>query len=360
MKKVLCFIFGAIPSLGLGSLPAHAAGLPLVISATVDYTHGTLTISGQNFGSAPTVTLDSLTFPAQSASSSQVVANFPSGRTPSSFTPGTYFLAVTFRNQLPTIFGVDIGANGAQGPAGPAGAQGVTGPAGPAGPQGLPGPMGPPGATGSAGAAGAQGLQGIAGPQGAQGLQGATGATGPQGPAGATGANGTGVPACGSPAPFLVIANGALACQPRFNTNGDGTLTDNQTGLMWEITTSACGGEITCYTNTYDWSDLFSTFLAGLNSDATLNAASTCFANHCDWRIPNVLELRNILIASPCDPSCIDSKFGPTGPTFSAYWSSSSTAANSASAWYVDFGFGDAEFSAKGLLIYARAVRSGR
>jgi hypothetical protein len=76
--------------LGLLSFGSRAAGLPLVISATVDYSHNTLTISGQNFGSNPSVTLDALAFPAQiPSSSSQIVANFPSGKAPSSFTPGT-------------------------------------------------------------------------------------------------------------------------------------------------------------------------------------------------------------------------------------------------------------------------------
>ena len=156
--------------------PTEAAGLPLVISATVDYTHNTLTISGQNFGSSPTVTLDSLPFPTQSSASSQIVANFPSGKAPSSFTPGTYFLTVQFKNQLPTIFAVDIGANGAPGPVGPAGAQGSTGVAGapgPVGPAGLAGPAGPAGVPGPAGSAGSVGLTGPAGPQGP---------TGPQGP----------------------------------------------------------------------------------------------------------------------------------------------------------------------------------
>ena len=151
-------VLGVTALLGLLSFGVRAAGLPLVISATVDYTHNTLTISGQNFGSNPSVTLDALAFPAQSpSSSSQIVANFPAAKAPSSFTPGTYFLTVTFRNQLPTIFGVAIGANGAQGPAGPAGVPGTpgitgaNGPAGPAGPQGIPGPFGPVGATGPAG-----------------------------------------------------------------------------------------------------------------------------------------------------------------------------------------------------------------
>jgi hypothetical protein len=179
---------GMTALLGLFSFRAHAAGLPVVISATVDYTHNTLTISGQNFGSHPSVTLDALAFTTQSSGSSQIVANFPGGKAPSSFTPGTYFLTVTFKNQLPTIFGVDIGANGATGQAGPAGAPGAPGvagapgPAGPAGAQGIPGPVG---ATGPAGTMGASGLPGVAGAQGLQGPQGPMGAVGPQGPAGA-------------------------------------------------------------------------------------------------------------------------------------------------------------------------------
>jgi hypothetical protein len=151
--------------LGLFSSGTEAAGLPLVNSATVDYTHSTLTISGQNFGSNPAVTLDSLSFPTQSSASSQIVANFSSGKAPSSFTPGTYFLTVQFKNQLPSIFAVDIGANGATGPAGPAGAQGlpgVAGATGPVGPAGSAGPAGPAGVPGSTGATGAVGLTGPA------------------------------------------------------------------------------------------------------------------------------------------------------------------------------------------------------
>jgi hypothetical protein len=137
MRMLAALTLGAL--LGLFSFGVRAAGLPLVISATVDYSHNTLTISGQNFGSNSAVTLDSLAFATQSSASSQIVANFPAGKAPSSFDPGTYFLTVTFKNQLPTIFAVDIGGSGAQGPVGPAGAASAPGPAGPAGPQGTPG-----------------------------------------------------------------------------------------------------------------------------------------------------------------------------------------------------------------------------
>src|SRR5881392_1297333 len=88
------------------STPAQA-NPPLVISATVDYTQKTLTINGQNFGTSPIITVDSLTFPALSSASNQIVGNFPSGVSPASFTPGTYFLTLKFTNQLPAVFTVD-------------------------------------------------------------------------------------------------------------------------------------------------------------------------------------------------------------------------------------------------------------
>ena len=154
------------------SAPVDAAGLPLITSATVDYTHGTLTVSGQNFGSNPTLMLDSQPFPVQSPGSGQIVANFPMNRAPSTFVPGTYFMTLQFKNQLPAIFAVDIGANGAPGPAGP---QGI---AGPAGAVGIPGPVGP---------AGPGGPMGVPGPAGAPGPTGTSGAVGPQGPAGPPG-----------------------------------------------------------------------------------------------------------------------------------------------------------------------------
>lgn len=140
MNRFFNFIAAGIALMGILNVPAQAEGLPLIVSATVDYSHQTLTISGKNFGKAPIVTLDSSTFPTQSSAAGEVVASFPAGKAPSTFVPGTYFLTLVFKNQLPAIFAVDIGANGAQGPAGPAGTPGTSGPQGPAG---IPGPAGP-------------------------------------------------------------------------------------------------------------------------------------------------------------------------------------------------------------------------
>ena len=383
-------VLGASALLGLLSFGVRAAGLPLVISATVDYTHNTLTISGQNFGASPMVTLDSLSFGTQSSGSSQIVANFPSGMAPASFTPGTYFLTLQFRNQLPAIFAVSIGANGAPGLAGPPGvpgSQGVAGapgPAGPAGPQGIAGPMGPPGvtgATGPAGPTGAQGLQGIAGQAGPQGLQGPAGATGL---AGANGTNGTGAPICAA-SDSVVSYQGALVCKstlPRYVDNLDGTVTDNLTGLMWEQTTSTCSGEITCYSTQYEWTssgiaadgNLFTIFLATLNGGDYYNpadmqnesaGAGSCFANHCDWRMPTITELKAIIASSLpgvpgcfAGPACIDPAFGPTEPFL--YFSSSTAAGNTTRVWNVFFNGGSSAISNKLSANFARAVRGGQ
>jgi len=158
-----------------------AAGLPVVLSATIDYSAAALHITGQNFGGSPVVVLDKLTFDTQPGSTAtQIVAKFPVGAPLSSFVPGTYFLTIQFKNQLPSIFAVSIGANG---PPGVAGAQGVAGSIGPAGPTGPAGPIGPAGSIGPPGLAGPIGSQGPAGPTGPQGN---TGPQGPPGPAGSS------------------------------------------------------------------------------------------------------------------------------------------------------------------------------
>jgi Protein of unknown function (DUF1566)/Collagen triple helix repeat (20 copies) len=404
MNRFIGLIAGALGLLGLLSSPARAAGLPLIVSATVDYTQGTLTVSGQNFGSSPLVMLNSMTFPTLSSGSSQIVASFPSGNLPSSFTPGTYFLTLQFKNQLPSIFTVDVGANGApgpagaQGPAGAPGASGAPGPAGPAGPQGGLGPMGPPGAMGATGSAGPQGPSGMNGANGADGAAGPVGPAGPQGPQGPAGSSGTGgAPACTAPNIYLVISSGALMCQPRFNDNGDGTVTDNQTGLMWEKKTGTtsttsnstgfCPGnsatDVHDANNCYTWSitvtaadgPLFTIFLAALNGgeyynpstgeDVNADRPTTCLANHCDWRIPTIAELQAIieLTASGCRSGsiCLDPAFAPAQA--SQYWSSSSVAGIETYAWFVSFYYGGTENALKNGIQsaqYAIAVRSGR
>ena len=182
-----------------------------------------------------------------------------------------------------------------------------------------------------------------------------------------------------------VSYQGVLVCKstlPRYVDNGDGTVTDNLTGLMWEQTTSTCSGEITCYSTQYEWTSsgvaadgsLFTTFLATLNGGDYYNpadvqnespGAGSCFANHCDWRMPTIAELKAIVSPNASSvtgcgfgSACIDPVFGPTEPFL--YFSSSTVAGNTTRVWNIFFNDGPVALSNKLSANFARAVRGGQ
>src|SRR5262245_59510937 len=82
----------------------------------------------------------------------------------------------------------------------------------------------------------------------------------------------------------------------RFLDNMDGTISDKQTGLMWEKKTACQGAnenKVHCVNNEYEWTNsgnnpdgaLFMDFLGKLNR-------SEGEKNYSDWRIPSVDELK--------------------------------------------------------------------
>jgi hypothetical protein len=149
----------------------------------------------------------------------------------------------------------------------------------------------------------------------------------------------------------------------RFVDNGDGTITDTQTGLMWEkkVAGSSC---LHCVEDRYPWepgwwgggSPSMFDWLSELNGLTRDPSTQTGFAGYNDWRIPNIVELLTILDCG-FGPPCIDPIFGPTGSSF--YWSSSSGADSPLEAWYVFFGLGDVHRLFKNSDLYVRAVRGG-
>jgi hypothetical protein len=160
----------------------------------------------------------------------------------------------------------------------------------------------------------------------------------------------------------------------RFVDNGDGTVTDRQTGLQWEKKDSAGGGENLNnphdVDNFYSWNTVaggtiangtaFTDFLPRLNGASSDGVTLTgCFAGHCDWRLPTIVELQTILKSSfPCGTNpCIDPVFGPTVKYW--YWSTTPYADDSLYAWTIYFVSGNVNFDAKDFMCSVRAVRTG-
>ena len=139
--------------------------------------------------------------------------------------------------------------------------------------------------------------------------------------------------------------------------NGDGTITDARTGLMWEKKSD--DGTIHDKDNVYTWSasdnlangTAFTTFLATLNGGGG-------FAGHTDWRLPNeseLLTLQNYGSASPsvsaafntdCTGGCTVLTCSCTSAA-SGYWSSTSRQLNGAFAWVVGFSEGHVTYGSK-------------
>jgi len=151
--------------------------------------------------------------------------------------------------------------------------------------------------------------------------------------------------------------------------NGDGTITDTNTGLMWEkLDDDNVGnnlGGIHDWSNTYTWANAFAVKVATLNGGGG-------FAGHADWRLPNLTELNSIVnleIPYPpgptvtaafntgCTPGCTVATCSCTQRSY--YWSSSSYASSPGSAGGVHFDDGYEFARAKSIFFYVRAVRGG-
>jgi hypothetical protein len=152
-----------------------------------------------------------------------------------------------------------------------------------------------------------------------------------------------------------------------YTDNGDGTITDNVTGLMWEKLSQGNGG-IHDVNNTYTWDDALNVKITALN-------AAPCFAGHCDWRLPNRRELESLVDAGRVAPA-IDPAFNTQcvipGPSCTVttcsctqlnfYWSSTTYEDIPTNAWAVDGNTGRVTAYQKynpPIPLYVRALRGG-
>jgi hypothetical protein len=135
----------------------------------------------------------------------------------------------------------------------------------------------------------------------------------------------------------------------RFQDNGDATVTDQSTGLMWARCPEGLSGT-GCATGAaaaFTW------------EGALLRARDSGLAGYTDWRLPDIKELSS-LVEERCYDPAINLAVFPNTPS-SGFWSASPGGASSGGAWYVRFYDGYAYGYGRGGYAYrVRLVRSGQ
>ena len=156
-----------------------------------------------------------------------------------------------------------------------------------------------------------------------------------------------------------------------FTDNGDGTVTDNTTGLMWEKKDDA--GGIHDKDNVYNWESVRckSLLLDGTIVTELLDTLNdgAGFAGYTDWRMPNRRELESLLSfterGEPFDQPLVDPKFytgctpGCTVTTCSCTaplptWTSTDEVGGNCLAYVIDF------YGLRHLGLEGRGVRGTR
>ena len=139
---------------------------------------------------------------------------------------------------------------------------------------------------------------------------------------------------------ILIIWLGLLifchAANAELVVNGDGTVTDTETGLMWQQDEAG-------YMN---W------------EESLAYCENLKLAGYDDWRLPNINELRSLVDYSTYNPT-IDTYAFPNA-TSSYYWSSTTYFYSNGNAWPVYFLDGYVHHSSKSDSYYVRAVRGGQ
>ena len=106
-----------------------------------------------------------------------------------------------------------------------------------------------------------------------------------------------------------------------YEDNGDGTVTDNITGLMWQQAVAA---------GTFTW------------AQAKAYCPTLTLVGHSDWRLPTRIELVSLVDLARSSPA-INTTYFPSTPS-DYFWSSSPLAGSSSLAWYVNFDSGFADY----------------
>jgi hypothetical protein len=132
------------------------------------------------------------------------------------------------------------------------------------------------------------------------------------------------------------LQKGVASPTPRFTNNGNGTVTDNLTGLIWMQNANAFVPQT--------WTNALST----ANSLKSGSAGLTDGSKAGDWRLPNIRELQSLVDYGRGGPA-FPTPNPFTGVTWeNRYWSSTSENASLPDlAWWLGFDLGFAGTDAK-------------
>jgi len=132
---------------------------------------------------------------------------------------------------------------------------------------------------------------------------------------------------------------------PRFTDNGNGTVTDNLTRLIWMKNANA-------FFEPKNWADALTT----ANSLASGSGGLTDGSQPGDWRLPNVRELQSLADLGRSNPALPDNPFTNVQ---TSYWSSTTLASATDYAWIVYFSVGSGSTTNKLLAYPVWYVRGG-
>lgn len=124
------------------------------------------------------------------------------------------------------------------------------------------------------------------------------------------------------------VSGNVISETSNFNDNLDSTIFDNRTGLYWQKCTVGLSGS-TCSIGS----------ASGLNWINSVNHCNTLNLAGRTWRLPNINELRTILDLTKSSSPLINNTFFPNTP-LSDFWSATTVASNTTSAWKLFFDTG--------------------
>jgi len=136
---------------------------------------------------------------------------------------------------------------------------------------------------------------------------------------------------------------------PRFKDNGDETITDKLTGLIWTQDANAPGTACT--------PGVTKTWQGALDYIACLN--TNTYLGHNDWRLPNVNELESLIHSGNYTATWLNTQ-GFSNVQNGSYWSSTTSALSTTSAWFVYVGPDYVDNTGKTANNYVWPVRAGQ